>query len=349
MKQIWPLLLLLLAGVVGSRWVRTDNSPVQNDRTAPHTATASDERADLSKTPQADFRDFLFLDEHHGWAVTSYALWKTDDGGQTWEEIKKSQLRKLFDKIETLDVFEMLQFFDGTEGWVVEGNHLSHTTDGGVSWQDQEFEHVTVRSVRFIDRNRGWFAGQLMTLPRKKGDVEHWHPIIYETEDGGKKWRCSFIGPEDHYPLWDIWPISSTSIWAVGGLIVNSSDGGATWRKVKVSDWSGVGGMPFRVRFLDSRTGWIITNAPGAYLMTSDGGKTWEPLPTEPGTQGFTDVVYTSVAEAFGVRRALYHSTDHGQTWTKVADGDYYRVRYLREGDFIFAGGKGVIKRRRSP
>jgi hypothetical protein len=45
--------------------------------------------------------------------------------------------------------------------------------------------------------------------------------------------------------------------------------------------------------------------------------------------------------EAWGVARAVYHSTDSGRTWTKVLDGDYSRIEYLRPRD-VFAAGRNI-------
>ena len=240
-----------------------------------------------AKTPAKPFRDEHFLDKQLGWGITDHSLWKTTDGGQNWTEIKTSPRVKVLEHYEPQLVIERVQFTDQDNGWVVEGDCLIHTADGGVSWDKQEIKGVIIRSFHFMDSNNGWAVGQLLRLPDKKQEVESWHPVVYATTDGGKTWRNLYIGPEDHYPLWDIWPISSSDIWAVGFAILNSKDGGKSWKKISLEDWGDVRGMPIEIRFINSQTGWMITNEGSVgYLYTDDGGKTWKPRQWTPQNDG---------------------------------------------------------------
>lgn len=289
-------------------------------------------------------RDFQFLDENHGWAITAHSVWKTTDGGQTWAEIRKAPTVKLLEHYEPQETMEEVQFLSQTEGWVVEGTYLIHTTDGGASWERTKPDNVTIRSVRFLDRDNGWFVGQLLRLPSRKGEVETWHPVIYGTKDRGENWRRLYMGPEEHYPLWDVWPLSSKDIWAVGFSILHSDDGGATWKKVRINNWEGARGMPGQVRFSDSGIGWITVNEPGGYLFTNDAGQRWESRPVSIVPGGFADVVYVSPTEAWGVAGDIYQSSDSGSTWVRVLEGDYFRIQYLKDKNLLFASGKHLAK-----
>jgi len=291
-------------------------------------------------------RDFQFLDENNGWAITAHSIWRTDDGGHTWTEVRRAPTVKLLNHYEPQETLESVQFFSPSEGWVIEGTSLIHTTDSGATWEKYKPDGVAIRSIRFLDRDNGWFVGQLLRLPAVKDEFETWHPVIYGTKDGGNNWRRVYIGPEERYPLWDVWPLSSKDIWAVGVTILHSDDGGASWNKVPLKDRRGVSGMPVEIRFLDSNVGWMKTNEPGGYLLTTDGGNTWEPRPVSIVPGGFADVLYVSLTEAWGVARDIYRSNDSGITWTKVLDGDYFKLQHLKEGGILFVAGKSIAKRK---
>ena len=237
--------------------------------------------------PAKPFRDVDFLDKLYGWGVTDHSLWKTTDGGQNWTEVKTSPNIKTLEHYEPQEVMEKVQFINQENGWVVEGDYLIHTTDGGGSWGKQEIKNVIIRSFRFIDSNNGWAVGQLLRLANKKQEFESWHPVIYATTDGGRTWRNLYTGPEDHYPFWDVWPVSSSDIWAVGFAVLTSRDGGKNWKKIHIEDRGGAVGMPIKVRFINSQTGWMITNeGSDGYLFTDDGGKTWKPRRGTPENDG---------------------------------------------------------------
>lgn len=348
MKRTYLIASLALVAVVAVLvWLLERSSHIQQVGNREATTQAiNTEWVEMSAGVGDDFRDFQFLDENHGWAITAHSLWKTDDSGQTWAEMRKAPTVKLLEHFEPQETMEHVQFLSQGEGWVVEGSSLIHTTDGGASWEKHKPDGVTIRSVRFIDIHNGWLVGQLLRVASRKGEVESWHPVIYGTKDGGNNWRRLYMGPEDHYPLWDVWPLSSKDISAVGFSILHSDDAGARWNKVHIKDWQGVSGMPGEVRFLDSNVGWMKTSERGGYLFTNDGGKTWEPRPVSIVPGGFADLVYVSPTEAWAVAGGVYHSSDSGRIWTKVSEGDYFRIGYLVTARSLFAARRSIAKYR---
>lgn len=293
-------------------------------------------------------RDLQFLDENQGWAITEHSVWKTHDGGLSWTEMRRASAVKLLKEFAPQETLERIQFVSENEGWIVEGSSLLHTENGGLSWKTHKPDGVTVRSVRFLNRENGWLVGQLLRLPSRGGEMETWHPVIYGTKDAGKTWRRVYLGPEDRYPLWEIWPASHTNVWAVGSSFLHSVDGGATWNSVLVKYGQGVSGMPIEVRFLDSDVGWVKTNEGGGYLLTKDGGKTWGPRPVLVGVRDLADVFYVSPNEAWCVSGDIYHTTDSGVTWTKEADGHFLKLRYLKQARILIAAGRTIAKRKHS-
>jgi photosystem II stability/assembly factor-like uncharacterized protein len=292
---------------------------------------------------EGEVRDSDFLDETHGALITAHSLWKTDDGGQKWKEIRAAPRVRILSS-EAQDLFERVNIVSPTECWAVEGSYLVHSTDGGASWQKHAFEHVVVRSVRFLDRDSGWFVGQVLRVPSIPGELESWHPVIFCTKNGGASWGALYVGPEDRVPLWDVWPISSQDIWAVGFSILHSDDGGARWMKASLNDWQGVSGTAIEVRFLDKSVGWIKTNGPGGYFFTDNAGKTWEPRPPPIGNAFVEDVTYVSARNAWAVAGDIYQSTDGGKFWKDVEKGEYSRIQYLKDKGVLLAEGKNIAK-----
>ena len=194
--------------------------------------------------------------------------------------------------------------------------------------------------------NSGWFVGQKMRLPQTKEEVETWYPVVYGTQDGGKSWQRLFTGPENPYPLWDVWPVSSTDVWVVGVSILHTTDAGKTWAEVHMPSRPEVSGMPSSVQFLDSNYGWMTTNQGGdAYWFTSDGGKTWDVRgESTPDDLAFRRVVYSSPSDVWAVSGGVFHSDDGGKTWTKVLSGNYSRIQYLKDKRVLFATGHKLAR-----
>lgn len=45
---------------------------------------------DLSPGVGDPFRRVHFVDSDYGWGITSHSLWKTEDGGRSWLEVRRA-------------------------------------------------------------------------------------------------------------------------------------------------------------------------------------------------------------------------------------------------------------------
>lgn len=115
------------------------------------------------------YRTVFFLNNKDGYLgiyslEKEAQLFKTQDGGVSWTEIKtiteKGEIRKI-------------QFYDENTGWVLKSNGIYKTTNGGVNWTQQIGDRNFVDMIMF-DTLTGWAtsAGQ----------------SLYATIDGGKNW-----------------------------------------------------------------------------------------------------------------------------------------------------------------
>ena len=201
-----------------------------------------------------------FADEKHGWAVGDEGMIiHSSDGGETWQRQECP-----------IPYFLMDVFFTTPEkGWIVsEQTHILYTEDGGKTWQvqfsDQDF---ILKAVSFADEIHGWTVGE--------------YGYIYYTSDGGKNWQNQAgyfdISDEDGSIiagtfLFDVAAVDSQTAWAAGidSYVTKTVDAGETWVEIKT-------GVPkthlFCIAAPDPDT--ILIGGNGAFIASSDGGKTW--------------------------------------------------------------------------
>jgi hypothetical protein len=118
--------------------------------------------------------------------------------------------------------------------------------------------------------------------------------------------------------------------------VVESTDGGSTWKPVKGSGWpsGGISWFPFFVSTgsaATTRTTWFAIAQDGASaVMTSDGGSSWTIPSGVNGLQhphGCTRLDQRGstlfIAGVYGPGQGVYRSTDTGMSWMRVDSGNY--------------------------
>lgn len=119
-----------------------------------------------------------------------------------------------------------------------------------------------------------------------------------------------------------------------GGVILRSTDGGATWSR----QTSGTNRILVDVQFLDENTGMVVGQN-GTILKTTDGGATWDPQIS--GTTEFLSAVSfvdADTATAVGQNGTIVRSTDGGVTWNPQVSNT---IRHL-VGVFFTDGNTGT-------
>jgi photosystem II stability/assembly factor-like uncharacterized protein len=211
------------------------------------------------------FRDIQFLNRNIGFVVGGKGsfgsigvLLKTDDGGETWQDVAPQSLSTLthisiVDKqnicmcgfggtiLSTTDAgltwtkrtlnispspsLTTIQFVDQNNGWAGSRDDwlgFYRTTDGGNTWIQRSKESLSIFGVRtffFIDPLNGWLG----TFP---GAGPY---AIAQTTDGGQTWE--FL-PEDMnvYDVKSFFFINKDLGWAVGLQVVNTNAEGTILR-----------------------------------------------------------------------------------------------------------------------
>jgi photosystem II stability/assembly factor-like uncharacterized protein len=204
------------------------------------------------------YTQLVFSDNRHGWLIHNSFIWRSKDGGYTWEWCyPTNSLTRA-----SLDLGEGA-FPNANTGWVGgdEGG-INYTNDGGQSWNRQQItpQRTFFHNVFFISDEIGWVSG--------------WPDGgIYQTKDGRKTWQLQLRqGSNDKLQIRSIYFMTQNEGWAVGqtwsnsqapgtsddrwGIVLNTVDGGKSWQQVQPA-----GKEPFydRVFFSDSKHGWLFS------------------------------------------------------------------------------------------
>jgi photosystem II stability/assembly factor-like uncharacterized protein len=133
------------------------------------------------------------------------------------------------------------------------------------------------------------------------------------------------------FSLYSVHFVNPTMGWAVGwgglaggGLILATSDGGATWTTQREVP----GAILDSVWFVNLTTGWAVGEH-GLILATSDGGRAWRPQPS--GTDARLRAVHfvSPVAGwSVGDHGVVLATSDGGVSWQRQAGGDSPRILY---------------------
>jgi photosystem II stability/assembly factor-like uncharacterized protein len=182
--------------------------------------------------------------------------------------------------------------------------------------------------------------------------------IFVRTHDGGQNWTESRIERPDmniskinalHF-------INDSTGWLAGatpkdeGVVLKTTDSGTTWEVTKVNFKQ----IPTAVFFVDENNGWMAgvpivdedddsdeaEIGPTDLLVTSDGGKTWQPQRRLP--VGLTDIHFIdpSTGWVVGQRGSIYKTTDGGRTWnsqkSELEPGEGTAIDLVGEGSKKF-------------
>lgn len=174
----------------------------------------------------------------------------------------------------------------GAYVWVCGGADLiTGSADGGSTWQvrsrrpDGDILIGDLWAIAFGDADHGWAV--------RRG-VAYEKASLLASADAGRTWSEQFVAVSNGRLL-AVAATDARHVWAVGyqyvkgssfpggkGLVLASTDGGATWTRQRLP----AGLSPFRVAFADARHGWLLAvnvdpTGGDRVLSTSDGGAHW--------------------------------------------------------------------------
>lgn len=153
-----------------------------------HVIKSTDSGDTWSYTDMSPYANALveikFLNEDIGFAGgrsnSGAVVLKTEDGGNTWNEIYNSNISGQY--VWKLQIFENNPslIFGAVYASAPNEGKLIKSVDGGENWVAYTAPESSVQAVGFINENRGWMGGHTTGF--------------YETNDGGQTWTNTNIG-----------------------------------------------------------------------------------------------------------------------------------------------------------
>lgn len=232
----------------------------------------------------------------------------------------------------------LLHFVDADHGWITAGPDLLATTDGGQSWAVQHTGQIS--GLAFADQLHGWMLAD---------------DALFQTSDGGATWTARAMPA----PINVLTILEQTSVVAVTGS--------GLFRLAMADDAADLlTDEPFRsVDFWNATSGWGYSKRViGLGLaQTSDGGRSWTPIPTPTCTVGEPlraamvklDQGYVLCADypeggPKSAPKELHRTDDGGRSWRLVANKNTLSLErhtglifddelHGRQGDFVTADG----------
>jgi photosystem II stability/assembly factor-like uncharacterized protein len=232
-----------------------------------------------------------FADADHGWVgcvTAAQRMFSTRDGGQIWAQVTNLPANAPV-KICGLSVVDRMTVYASGTNEPVDQPRMMKTTNGGetwTAWEMREWASILIDTY-FVDAECGWVVGGKTDDPEPE-DRSEIKPVVLFTEDGGRTWVNRLAGQEDEFPFgewgWKIQFLNERLGFVslenfTDAAILKTTDGGLTWRRIKVEDPQNNANLE-GVGFIDENRGWVggwgdpDFNS-GHSSGTDDGGKTW--------------------------------------------------------------------------
>ena len=287
--------------------------------------------------------------------ATGGGVWKTTDGGRSWENISDGYFGGSIGAVEVAQSDPNVIYVGGGEktlrGNVSSGYGIWKTEDAGKTWQKAGLEksrHVPRIRIHPTDFNTVYAAvlGNIYKPTKERG--------VYKSTDGGKSWKqVLFVNDQSGAVDLTFDPnnprILYASTWRAkrtpyslssggdGSALWKSTDSGETWSEISKNegfpkDTLGIIGVTVSPK--NSERVWAIVEnkEKGGLYRSDDGGKKWTQVNSERKlrqrawyyTRVYADTQDEDVVYVLNVR---YHkSTDGGKTFNtfNAPHGDHH-------------------------
>jgi len=251
-----------------------------------------------------------FFDAEDGFVYGNQEAYVTHDGGKTWQNTGLKFLEVV--AVVGRTPWAWVVTYPCAKGTVPPCAYVaSLTSDGGRTWA----RHVDLGSlsprfaVAFGDGGlalSGYGGGDVFIIPPGAAQVRYvagacpgeTSEVYMASPDGTEVWEaCSAKFPDD-----------------TPQTLYVSENGGVTWQKRLLPD--GLGPQAFLTSTAPGSG--VLVSSSSPVEMTTDGGRSWQPLSTEP---GFDWIDLTSATGGWAAKPdgSIWVSADGGRTWTEVA------------------------------
>jgi len=288
--------------------------------------------------------DVFFLDADHGWAAGN-GLWKTTDGGATWQHVS----------VLANSMLSSVVFADTRRGWAGGSDALWRTEDGGASWIPASI-NGNVKEINVVGSDEVWAVSYWQVQGNENS-------LVYRSREGSAKmtWQeVTYLGygpfAGGHFSLPGYGWLTVNAQWyephGPTAYLAMTTDGGETWRELGYGTWDAEPDARLRfgdVSFGSSSHGWLLgrygDNPPQSSFVwhSTDSGLTWTVQISA--TQPFTWVQAWDADHAWlGQGRTLLATGDGGATWETLTDSAPPTVRFRTAQEAWGVDGASILK-----
>lgn len=286
--------------------------------------------------------------------ATGGGVWKTMDGGQTWENISDGYFGGSIGSVAVAPSDPNVIYVGGGEvtvrGNVSYGYGMWRSVDAGKTWH-----HIGLKNSRHIPRIQVHPTNPDIVFAAVLGDL--FKPGeergVYMSKDGGENWEKILFAnanagavdltfdPNNHRIMYaSTWRVRRTPYsldsGGEGSALWKSTDSGKTWKNISehkglpTGAW-GISGIT--VSPVNSNRVWaIIENKDGGVFRSEDGGETWKKVNSSRALRQrawYYSRIYadTQSEDIVYVMNVQYHkSTDGGATFkaSNAPHGDHH-------------------------
>ena len=203
-----------------------------------------------------EFKKAQFINETHGWVMGHYSLYRTTDGGKSWERLSQEPGKDAY--------FSSFSFVDESHGWLTlikqdqaqrygigYSSVIMVTNDGGASWKLQASfpNEIRLKAVKLFNVNEGFAVGDRGLDNR----ADHDELFVLGTTNGGKDWN-DISGPAKA-AFKNQWGAANDSgkniqgtssgviLLTEGGRVMSTHDQGKTWSTIVILQDERPGGV----------------------------------------------------------------------------------------------------------
>ena len=286
---------------------------------------------------------------------TGGGIWKTTDGGRTWNNISDGFFGGSIGSISVSETDKNVIYAGGGEktvrGNVSSGYGVWKSVDAGKSWQASGLElsrHISRIAIHPKDPNIVYAAvmGDIYKPTNERG--------VYKSVDGGKSWKNilfanQYAGAVDFKLDPNNPRIMYASTWRVqrtpyslssggdGSALWKSKDSGESWTEISKnkgfpSDTLGIIGVTVSPKNAEKVWAMVENKEKGGLYRSDDGGETWKRINEERKLRQrawYYTRLYADTEDENGVYvlNVRYHkSSDGGKTFTthNAPHGDHH-------------------------
>ncbi|MFN3490868.1 MAG: WD40/YVTN/BNR-like repeat-containing protein, partial [Anaerolineales bacterium] len=225
---------------------------------------------------------WILADLGIGAGSMAVSVFQTTNGGANWNRVYTNDpnLEGSGDTLPLGGIKVLLAPLDMQTAWiggVVYSNgtvYLFRTDDGGATWttienielpQSAQSSEIRVEKIRFLSATQGVLVLRVTSANQRT--------LIFSTDDGGETWQA-FPTDIPEAGLLEI-PSANEVVFYSSDQFYITEDAGVTFNIINSE--TSFGNTVTDISFVNSKTGWLVTNQKTLY-RTEDGGQTWTVL-----------------------------------------------------------------------